>query len=47
MDKGDKVRRGDPIATIGKSGLESSLGLHYEIRVNGVPVNPEDYFITK
>ncbi|MBQ2561676.1 MAG: M23 family metallopeptidase [Fibrobacter sp.] len=47
LDKGDKVRRGDPIATIGKSGLESSLGLHYEIRVNGVPVNPEDYFITK
>jgi len=47
LDKGDKVRRGDPIAVIGKSGLESSLGLHYEIRINGVPVNPEDYFITK
>jgi murein DD-endopeptidase MepM/ murein hydrolase activator NlpD len=47
LDKGDKVRRGDPIAVIGKSGLQSSLGLHYEIRVNGVPVNPEDYFITK
>lgn len=47
LDKGDKVRRGDPIAIIGKSGLQSSLGLHYEIRVNGVPVNPEDYFITK
>jgi murein DD-endopeptidase MepM/ murein hydrolase activator NlpD len=47
LDKGDKVRRGDPIAIIGRSGLESSLGLHYEIRVNGVPVNPEDYFITK
>ena len=47
LDKGDKVRRGDPIAVIGKSGLESSIGLHYEIRVNGVPVNPEDYFITK
>ena len=47
VKKGDDVRRGDPIALIGKSGLQSSLGLHYEIRVNGVPVNPEDYFITK
>lgn len=47
VKKGDKVRRGDPIALIGQSGLQSSLGLHYEIRVNGTPVNPEDYFITK
>ena len=47
VKKGDDVRRGDPIALIGKSGLQSSLGLHYEIRVNGTPVNPEDYFITK
>lgn len=47
LKPGAKVRRGDPIAIIGKSGLQSSLGLHYEIRVNGVPVNPEDYFITK
>ena len=47
VKQGAKVRRGDPIALIGKSGLQSSLGLHYEIRVNGTPVNPEDYFITK
>ena len=44
---GDKVRRGQPIAIIGESGRESSVSLHYEIRVDGVPVNPEDYFITK
>ena len=44
---GEKVRRGQPIALIGESGRESSVGLHYEIRVDGVPVNPEDYFITK
>ena len=45
--EGDRVRRGDPIATISESGRESGIGLHYEIRVDGVPVNPEDYFITK
>ena len=45
--EGDYVRRGDPIATINESGRESGIGLHYEIRVDGVPVNPEDYFITK
>ena len=43
----DVVRRGDPIATVNESGRESGVGLHYEIRVDGVPVNPEDYFITK
>ena len=45
--EGDYVHRGDPIATISESGRESGIGLHYEIRVDGVPVNPEDYFITK
>ncbi len=44
---GAKVKRGDPIALIGESGRESSVALHYEIRLDGVPLNPEDYFITK
>ena len=47
VHEGDRVRRGDPIATISESGRESGIGLHYEIRVDGVPVNPEDYFITR
>ena len=42
-----KVRRGDPIAIIEESGRESSIGLHYEVRVDGTPVNPENFFITK
>lgn len=42
-----KVRRGDPIAIIEESGRESSVGLHYEVRVEGTPVNPESFFITK
>lgn len=47
VQPGSRVRRGQPIAIIGESGTESSVSLHYEIRLNGVPVNPEDYFITK
>ena len=47
VHEGDRVRRGEPIATISESGRESGIGLHYEIRIDGVPVNPEDYFITK
>ncbi|MCF0215442.1 MAG: M23 family metallopeptidase [Fibrobacteraceae bacterium] len=45
--QGTKVKRGDPIALIGPSGRESSMGLHYEIRLDGTPINPEEYFITK
>ena len=47
VQQGERVHRGSPIAIINESGRESGVGLHYEIRVNGVPVNPEDYFITK
>lgn len=47
VQPGSKVRRGQPIALIGESGTESSVSLHYEIRVDGTPVNPEDYFITR
>ena len=42
-----KVSRGQPIAIVGESGTESSIGLHYEIRLDGTPVNPESFFITK
>lgn len=47
LKQGQKVRRGEPIAIIEESGRESSVGLHYEVRVNNTPVNPESFFITK
>ena len=47
VQPGVRVQRGQPIAIIGESGTESSVALHYEIRLDGTPINPEDYFITK
>jgi len=41
---GKRVRRGDPIARSGKSGLVSGPHLHYEVRRNGVSLDPTDFF---
>lgn len=45
VEKGDRVRRGDKIATIGSTGYSTGPHLHYEVRVNGTPVDPIFYIL--
>jgi murein DD-endopeptidase MepM/ murein hydrolase activator NlpD len=40
IEKGDRVRRGDRVGTVGRSGNASGDHLHYEVRRSGVPVDP-------
>jgi len=41
---GDQVKRGDQIGTVGDSGLSVAPHLHYEVHLNGEPMNPINYF---
>ncbi len=45
VKKGDKVKRGQIIGYVGKTGLTVGPVLHYEILYDGVPKNPLDYVL--
>lgn len=45
VKNGQKILRGDTIALLGSTGRSTGPHCHYEVRVNGIPVDPLSYIL--
>ena len=43
VSAGEKVEAGDIIAAVGSTGNSTGNHLHFEVRIDGVEVNPQNY----
>jgi septal ring factor EnvC (AmiA/AmiB activator) len=47
VELGQKIKRRDVIAAVGSTGRSSGPHLHYEVRVNDIPVDPINYILNE
>jgi murein DD-endopeptidase MepM/ murein hydrolase activator NlpD len=46
VNEGERVRKGQPIAQVGNTGKSTGPHLHYEVRVDGVAIDPRQSLIS-
>ena len=45
VEVGQKIHRHDIVAAVGSTGRSTGPHVHYEVRVNNVPVDPQNYVL--